>query len=120
MLLNVRRICRKDQTELILLAIEDITDRLRAEQELRASEAKYRRLFETAHDGILILDGETGKIIDVNPPLLGLLGCTRAAALEKDFWQLGLFKDVHASRNAFQRIARKRIPPLRRFDCPNQ
>ena len=31
------------------------------------SEMRYRRLFETAHDGILILDFKYGKIIDANP-----------------------------------------------------
>jgi PAS domain-containing protein len=41
---------------------------------LIASEARYRRLFETAKDGILILDAETGKIIDVNPFLVKLMG----------------------------------------------
>ena len=40
---------------------------------LEASELRYRRLFETAQDGILILDGQTGRIIDVNPFLLDLL-----------------------------------------------
>jgi PAS domain S-box-containing protein len=118
MLLNVRRICRKDQTELILLAIEDITERTRAEDEVRASEAKYRRLFETAHDGILILDGETGKIIDVNPPLLDLLGYTRTEILEKDLWQLGLFKDISASQSAFHELQEKGY--LRYDDLPLQ
>src|SRR5438045_8816486 len=40
---------------------------------LEASELRYRRLFETAQDGILILDANTGKIIDINPFLLDLL-----------------------------------------------
>ena len=44
------------------------------EQEVASSELKYRRLFETAQDGILILDGETGKITDVNPFLIDMLG----------------------------------------------
>ena len=48
----------------------DITERERAEVAVRASEVRYRRLFETAQDAILILDGDTGKIIDSNP-LLG-------------------------------------------------
>jgi len=52
---------------LILLAIEDITERRRAAHILEVSETRYRRLFETAQDAILILDAVTGKILDANP-----------------------------------------------------
>ena len=38
-----------------------------AEKALTASEMRYHRLFETAQDGILILDADTGLIVDVNP-----------------------------------------------------
>ena len=47
------------QPELILLAIEDITERKRTEVAVQTSEVRYRRLFETAKDGILILDADT-------------------------------------------------------------
>lgn len=47
-----------------------------SEQTLRASERSYRRLFETAKDGILILDADTGRITDVNPFLFNLLACS--------------------------------------------
>ncbi|MCA1760262.1 MAG: PAS domain S-box protein, partial [Bacteroidales bacterium] len=46
-------------------------------EKLRASEVRYRRLFESAKDGILILDAETGKIVDVNPFLTKLLGYSK-------------------------------------------
>ncbi len=63
MLLNARRIHREGQgTDRILLALEDITDQKRSEEALKVSETRYRRLFETAQDGILILDAETGQI----------------------------------------------------------
>src|SRR5439155_10294870 len=68
MLLNARRFVSVDSLpELILLAIEDITERRRAELAVQTSEVRYRRLFETAKDGILILDADTGKIGDANP-----------------------------------------------------
>ena len=54
----------------ILCVIRDVTSRQRAEHALEASETRYRRLFEAAKDGILILDAETGKIVDVNPFLM--------------------------------------------------
>ena len=60
-LLNARRISGTDNAGLILLAFEDITERK------RASEARYRRLFESARDGIIIIDAATGEIADLNP-----------------------------------------------------
>ena len=51
------------------MIMRDITDK-GVEEMLRVSETRYRRLFETAKDGILILDAETGMIVDVNPFLI--------------------------------------------------
>ncbi len=76
----------------------------RAEQSLRNSELRYRRLFETAQDGILILDAKTGAITDVNPYLINLLGYSRAEFIEKKLWQVGAFKDVQASKDAFEAL----------------
>jgi PAS domain-containing protein len=71
MLLNARRIYRQGEgTEMILLAIEDVTERTQAREVLEISETHYRRLFETAQDGILIIDADTGQISDVNPFLI--------------------------------------------------
>jgi len=58
---------------MILPTIEDVTDSEQTDERdeefraLKASEIRYRRLFETAQDGILILDADTGQIDDVNP-----------------------------------------------------
>ena len=63
MLLNARRLHDSDnKTKLILLAIEDITERRAAKHKLEVSEVRYRRLFEAAHDGILILNTSTYRI----------------------------------------------------------
>ncbi|PZR79503.1 MAG: hypothetical protein DLM52_00890, partial [Chthoniobacterales bacterium] len=69
---------------------------------LRKSELRYRRLFETAQDGILILDGTTGEIMDVNPFLLDLLDYPFAQLIGKKLWEIGQFKDIAANRTAFQ------------------
>jgi PAS domain S-box-containing protein len=75
MRLNARRVASvNSQPDLILLAIEDITDRHNAEIALRNSEIRFRRLFETAKDGILILESSTGRITDANPFISELLG----------------------------------------------
>ena len=64
------------------------------EQALRTSELNYRRLFETAQDGILILDAETGRVNDVNPFLMKLLGFTRGEMVGKTVGELSPFKDI--------------------------
>jgi PAS domain S-box-containing protein/putative nucleotidyltransferase with HDIG domain len=69
---------------------------------LRDSELRYRRLFEAAQDGILILDAETGMIEDVNPYLMKMLGYSREEFVEKKLWEVGAFKDIEANKDAFE------------------
>ncbi len=108
LLLNARRIHREGQgTDMILLALEDITDHKRAEEALKVSETRYRRLFESAQDGILILDAETGQISDVNPFLIEMLGYSHEDFLGKKLWEIGAFKDIEASKAAFSELQRK-------------
>jgi two-component system cell cycle sensor histidine kinase/response regulator CckA len=75
-----------------------------AEQALRHSEVRYRRLFESCKDGILILDADNGEIIDVNPYLAELLGYDHADFLGKQIWDFGPFKDIVASKEAFDEL----------------
>src|SRR5512144_686495 len=85
----------------------DVTVRKRIEDALSASEVRYRRLFETAKDGILILDADTGRITDANPFLQDLLGYSHAELLGKMLWEIGPLKDIAASRGAFRKLQRK-------------
>lgn len=84
-----------------------ITERKRIENALKASEVRYRRLFEAAKDGILILAADTGQITDANPFLLNLLGYSHAELLGKMLWEIGPFRDIAASRGAFRKLQRK-------------
>ncbi|HEY3122930.1 MAG TPA: PAS domain S-box protein [Thermoanaerobaculia bacterium] len=77
------------------------------EANLRASEVRYRRLFETAKDGILILDADTGQVTDVNPLLEELLSYSHAELLGKTLWDIGPFQDIVASQNAFRQLQNK-------------
>jgi PAS domain S-box-containing protein len=69
---------------------------------LRESEARYRRLFEAAKDGILIIDADTGRITDANPFLVDLLGYELKDFIGKALWDFGPFKDIQASESAFR------------------
>jgi len=75
-----------------------------AEQALRASELSYRRLFEAAQDGILILDVNTGRITDVNPFLTQLLGFSREEMVGKTVGELSPFKDVVSNQAMLERL----------------
>jgi two-component system cell cycle sensor histidine kinase/response regulator CckA len=76
------------------------------EKALRASELSYRRLFESAKDGILILNADTGRIDDVNPFLFNLLGFSRSEMLGKTVGDLSPFKDIESNRIMLERLQR--------------
>ena len=71
---------------------------------LRASEDRYRRLFEAAQDGILMLNAGTSQIEDVNPYLINMLGYTHAEFLGKKLWELSAFSDIAQSRKMFAEL----------------
>lgn len=76
----------------------------RTEQALRASELSYRRLFEAAKDGILILEVNTGRITDVNPFLIKLLGFSHAEMVGKTVGELSPFKDIEENQVMLERL----------------
>lgn len=82
----------------------DITERKKAADARRTSELRYRRLFETAKDGILILDANSAQIVDVNPFLLDMLGYSKEELIGKELWEIGVFKDAVASKLAFEEL----------------
>jgi PAS domain S-box-containing protein len=119
MLLNGRRFVQSDgEPRLILLSMADITARRQAEAAVRASEARYRRLFESAKDGILILNEDDGKVIDANPFMEQLLGYTHAEFVDKELWEIGLFRDIAMSQDAFRGLKAKGY--IRYEDLPLQ
>jgi PAS domain S-box-containing protein len=100
-------VAQRDSNEKPLIVaglVIDISDRKLAEELLKTSETRYRRLFETAKDGIIILDAETGMIIDVNPFLIDLLGYEKDQFLEKQIWEIGFFKDILANYDKFKEL----------------
>jgi PAS domain S-box-containing protein len=96
-LLEVRLLHRKAETR----AEQAETQ---SEKAIRASELRYRRLFETAQDGILILDAETGQVVDANPFMKHLLGYSQEEFLGRKLWEIGPFKGAGASKIAFAEL----------------
>jgi len=85
----------------------NITEQKQAENRRRLSEIRFRRLFETSHDGILLLDPGTCKITDANPLMTKMLGYPHDQLVGKELFEIGLLKDEAASQVMFQKLTRK-------------
>jgi len=79
----------------------------KSEEAIRSSELKYRRLFEAAKDGILILEADTGRISDVNPFLIELLGYSRDELVGRLVWELGTFRDIVANQTKLEELQKQ-------------
>lgn len=110
MRINARRMDDADgHPARILLGIEDVTELLRSQAKMRRSELRYRRLFEAAQDGVLLIDPATRKVLDANPFLTQLLGYTRDELQGKELFEIGLLENAEASRAAFQQLEEKGV-----------
>ena len=95
MLLNACKIReKKDDVPVILLAIEDITEHKRLEELLNESEERYRRLFETASDGIVLLEKREGHITHVNPATEIMLGYSKEECIGNNLQDIGVPLDT--------------------------
>jgi two-component system sensor histidine kinase/response regulator len=90
-----------------LLTIIDITDQMKAAKQVQNSEIRYRRLFETAKDGILILDADNGQIVEANPFIIEMLEYSREELLGKALWEIGVFRKIAQSKDAFIELQNK-------------
>jgi PAS domain S-box-containing protein len=105
MLLNARQIDRKDiDTGMILLAIEDITERRRLEDILTESEERFRRVFETAIDGIVLLEQGEGKITHANPAFEKMLGYTAKESIGNKLQDIGISLDLGDFQAIMERL----------------
>ncbi|MFO7979626.1 MAG: PAS domain S-box protein [Candidatus Aminicenantes bacterium] len=83
----------EQEEELILLAIEDITERKRLHEELKESEERYRRAFETSRDGLLLVHKTEADILNFNESVQELLGYSPEEFLKKKLWEIGVTKN---------------------------
>ncbi len=104
--LNARLLKRGGVVGQILLALEDVSDRK------KTAEAKYRRLFETAKDGILIIDPDSGEITDANAFIVELSGFSREEVLGKKFWESGPLSEVRQAEEVLGKLRNEEIVKL--------
>jgi two-component system CheB/CheR fusion protein len=104
-----------DHIEGLVLTFNDVTKFKQVELELKeaneklqkSDETRYRHLFKTAKEGILVIDADTGKVIDVNPYLVELLGESKKQFIEKQIWSIGVFKKWIPSIDTFKKLVRE-------------
>lgn len=104
----------------VVLVFRDITERRAVEDAQRRSEVRYRRLFQTAKDGILILDARSGKIIDANAFMAGLLRMEPGGLIGKELWEIGLFADVGSNKEHFATLQRDRYARYEHLPLQNR
>jgi diguanylate cyclase (GGDEF)-like protein/PAS domain S-box-containing protein len=80
-------------------ACDDLAAALEA---LQVSEARYRRLFETANDGIMIVNADSGEITELNPALATLLGCSQLEFVGKKLWEVEMLAGIAAKQADFE------------------
>src|SRR4030042_3384838 len=78
------------EEELVLLAIEDITEHKRLQEELKESEERYRRAFETSRDGLLLIHKIKADILNSNAAVQDLLGFSQRALAHLKLWDIGV------------------------------
>jgi PAS domain S-box-containing protein len=100
---------RTEQAEMRTEQAETRTEQAetRSEQAIRDSEVRYRRLFETAENGILILNAETGIVVDVNPFLITTMGFSHEQFVGKAIWELEFFRGIWANAEKFAALRDK-------------
>jgi PAS domain S-box-containing protein len=96
---NINTINKEKESQLIQ---QQTTDEL-----LEKSELRYRRLFETAQDAILILDGKTGQIIDANPYVQNLIGYSLKELTGKTLWEISPFKNIAENKALFEKLRKE-------------
>lgn len=98
-----------ENQKVIQCLIRDITKRIKAEEKLAISEARYRSIFESAKDGIIVLDAENGSIVEINPYLIDMLGYSKDKLVEKAVWEIGFFKNIIDNKDKFLKLQQKKL-----------
>lgn len=68
------------------------------------TEQRYRRLFDSARDGIVLVEADTGHIIEVNPSFLAMAGHTRGELMGSKLWHIEPFQNTDAIQVIFKEL----------------
>jgi two-component system CheB/CheR fusion protein len=98
-----------ENQKVIQCLIRDISQRKQAEEKLKISETRYRSLFESAKDGILVLDAENGSIMEINPYLMDMLGYSKDQLVDKSIWEVGFFKNIIDNKDKFLKLQQNKF-----------
>ena len=98
-----------ENQKVVQCLVRDITQRKQAEEKLTLSETRYRSLFESAKDGILVLDAENGTIVEINPYLTDMLGYSKEKLVQKAIWEVGFFKKIIDNKEKFLKLQKKKF-----------
>lgn len=105
LLLNARRVAQAIGKEgLILLAFEDVTKHKLLEDLLADSEERFRRLFETANDGILLLEKSKLKIRFANPAITEMLGYSNEEFIGRGLKDIGFGDNIGTFQEVIQTL----------------
>ncbi len=91
------------QGRLLLVAFQDVTE------QRQAAEARYRRLFESARDGIVIVDADSGEIADINPFVEQLTGYGKKELIGKRFWESAVLRQIPQGADELNRIREQEV-----------
>src|SRR5476651_2397750 len=97
----------KSGTTGAVLIFRDATERQLDAIAVQTSELQYRRLFQSAKDGILVLDATSLKIIDANKFISDLLGYDHDELMNHELWEFGFFGDKQASLNMYAELQKQ-------------
>ena len=110
MLLNARRLIQNDTSpQMILLCIEDITEKEDISSALMASEERYRRVFETSDDAIFLLEKAEGKIVQTNPSAKKMLGNSKEQCIDKTLQEIGFLPRPNPIHEIVERLKNEDI-----------
>jgi diguanylate cyclase (GGDEF)-like protein/PAS domain S-box-containing protein len=108
LLLNARRIPGPPKEALwILLAFEDVTERIRLERILQASEVRFRGAFETATDSMLLVDKTSGRVLDSNQAAQRTFSYSNQKLLKMSLWELDILKDHQQFEQISEELEKK-------------
>jgi two-component system CheB/CheR fusion protein len=94
--------------KVIQCIIRDISDRVFVQEALVNAETRYKHLFESVKDGIIFVEGETGKINAINPFFTDLIGETKENFIGKEVWDVEFLKKLIPNKSTFTELSQKK------------